>query len=58
LENLVTAKANSAVTDRMTEFDSFKSMEADVKNLQASVSLLEKSEVSRSQAFTQQIRGL
>ena len=53
MENLVTAKANSAVTDRMTEFDSFKSMEADVKNLQASVSLLEKSEVSRSQAFTQ-----
>ena len=48
LENLVTAKANTAVTDRMSEFDTLKSLETDFKNLTTSVSLIEKSEVSRS----------
>lgn len=47
LENLITAKANCAVSDRVSEFDSLRSLETDVKNLIVSVNLIEKSEITR-----------
>jgi hypothetical protein len=58
LESLVTAKADNAVADKVAEFDSLRHLETDVKSLATSVSLIEKSEITRSQTFTHQIKGL
>ena len=48
MESLVTAKANNAVAETVSEFDSLRHLETDVKNLAVSVSVIEKSEITRS----------